>query len=91
MSVPDQLLTAHRSLLTAKIAPMLAYSSKPFDSVKHLFEIKWDGPATPLGEVVKGVQWVRPQLRCRVSFQEMTPRGHFRAPAFERLLREEAL
>ncbi len=43
MPVPNQRLTAHRSLLSAKIAPMLAYASKPFDSVKHLFEIKWDG------------------------------------------------
>jgi len=27
----------------ATIHPMLAHSSKPFDSEKHLFEIKWDG------------------------------------------------
>ena len=30
-------------MLDAKIAPMLAYSSKPFDSPNHIFEIKWDG------------------------------------------------
>ena len=30
-------------MLDAKISPMLAYSSKPFDSPNHLFEIKWDG------------------------------------------------
>jgi bifunctional non-homologous end joining protein LigD len=30
-------------MLDAKIPPMLAYSSKPFDSPDHLFEIKWDG------------------------------------------------
>ena len=39
----DSRLKAHRSLLTEKIAPMLAYSSPPFDSPRHLFEIKWDG------------------------------------------------
>lgn len=32
---------------------------------------------------VRGVQWVRPELRVRVSFQEETNRGHFRAPVFE--------
>jgi bifunctional non-homologous end joining protein LigD len=53
---------------------------------RQLMALRVAAPAIPLGEMVKGVQWVRPQLRCRVSFQEMTPRGHFRAPAFERLL-----
>src|SRR5271157_4189574 len=43
MPVPAELLTAHRSLLTDQIASMLAYSSQPFDSDRHLFEIKWDG------------------------------------------------
>lgn len=53
---------------------------------RQLMALRVATPAIPLDEVVKGVQWVRPQLRCLVSFQEMTPRGHFRAPAFERLL-----
>lgn len=30
-------------MLDKKISPMLAYSSDPFDSPKHIFEIKWDG------------------------------------------------
>ena len=30
-------------MLDEQIAPMLAYSSPPFDSPRHLFEIKWDG------------------------------------------------
>jgi len=29
--------------LEKKITPMLAYSGRPFDSSKHLYEIKWDG------------------------------------------------
>ena len=29
--------------LQAKVAPMLAVSSAPFDSDRHLFEVKWDG------------------------------------------------
>lgn len=30
-------------MLDQKIPPMLAYFSEPFDSQKHIFEIKWDG------------------------------------------------
>jgi bifunctional non-homologous end joining protein LigD len=30
-------------MLDACLLPMLAYSSRPFDSRRHLFEIKWDG------------------------------------------------
>ncbi len=30
-------------MLDDKIPPMLAYSADPFDSPRHLFEIKWDG------------------------------------------------
>ncbi len=32
--------------------------------------------------VVRGVQWVRPKVRVKVSYQEETDRGHFRAPVF---------
>lgn len=30
-------------MLNDKISPMLAYPSNPFNSARHLFEIKWDG------------------------------------------------
>lgn len=30
-------------MLSARISPMLAYFSPPFDSPRHLFELKWDG------------------------------------------------
>jgi DNA ligase D-like protein (predicted ligase) len=50
-----------------------------------------DGPAIPLSGAARDLIRVQPRLRCRVSFHEMTRRGHFRAPAFERLLLEEAL
>jgi bifunctional non-homologous end joining protein LigD len=43
-------------------------------------------PAVPLDEAPAGITWVRPKLRCEVTFQEETPRGHFRAPAFIRLI-----
>ena len=33
----------HNHWLKKKIAPMLARTGSPFDSDKHLFEIKWDG------------------------------------------------
>jgi bifunctional non-homologous end joining protein LigD len=55
--------------------------------IRQLAALRVETPVMPLNEKVTGIQWVRPELRCRVSFQEMTPRGHFRAPAFERLLR----
>jgi bifunctional non-homologous end joining protein LigD len=43
-------------------------------------------PPIPLSGRVKGVTWVRPELKCQVTFQEKTGRGHFRAPAFQRLV-----
>lgn len=33
----------------------------------------------------KGVRWVRPEIRCLVSFQEITPYGQFRAPVLEEI------
>jgi bifunctional non-homologous end joining protein LigD len=45
-----------------------------------------DTPAMPLTGVPKGIVWVNPELQCEVTFQEETPRGHFRAPAFTRLI-----
>ncbi len=30
-------------MLKERLAPMLAYAAQPFDSPRHLFEIKWDG------------------------------------------------
>jgi|UniRef100_A0A7C3WGI6 bifunctional non-homologous end joining protein LigD len=42
----------------------------------------------PLPHKVKvaAVQWVKPELKAEIHFQELTPRGHFRAPVFRRLL-----
>jgi bifunctional non-homologous end joining protein LigD len=45
-----------------------------------------DGPAVPLTGAPPGIVWVQPELQCEVTFQEETPRGHFRAPAFTRLI-----
>ncbi len=33
-------------MLERNIAPMLACPSDPFDSPRHIFEIKWDGTRT---------------------------------------------
>ncbi|WP_456433842.1 non-homologous end-joining DNA ligase [Thermosulfuriphilus sp.] len=35
---------------------------------------------------ISGAHWVRPELRCLVSYQEVTNQGRFRAPVFEGLL-----
>jgi bifunctional non-homologous end joining protein LigD len=57
--------------------------------IKELFVrlcvLKTDFPSLVNIEGVKDIQWVKPELRCEVLFQEMTPRGHFRAPAFKKL------
>jgi DNA ligase D-like protein (predicted ligase) len=52
----------------------------------RLQQLKVDSPAIPLKEIAAGITWVKPELRCEVTFQEETPRGHFRAPAFKRLI-----
>ena len=64
----DSRLKAHRSLLTEKIAPMLAYSSPPFDSPRHLFEIKWDGTRCLLFFQDQGIRLQNRRL------QDITPR-----------------
>ena len=48
----------------------------------RLKDLQTDGPPLRRVPAVRGVQWVRPELRIRVSFQEETARGHFRAPVF---------
>ncbi|MBM4273698.1 MAG: DNA ligase [Deltaproteobacteria bacterium] len=52
----------------------------------RLQRLKTEAPVVPLTAPVKGMVWVRPELRCRVSFHEETARGHFRAPVFEGML-----
>jgi DNA ligase D-like protein (predicted ligase) len=52
----------------------------------RLKELRVDSMPVPLAEQVPGVIWVKPDLQCEVTFQEETLRGHFRAPAFERLV-----
>lgn len=49
-----------------------------------LKEIKVDQPPIPVRINMK-VQWVRPVVKCRVSFQELTRDGLFRAPIFRGL------
>jgi bifunctional non-homologous end joining protein LigD len=52
----------------------------------RLRELRLAAPDVPLSGAPKGIVWVDPKLRCEVTFQEETARGHFRAPAFKRLL-----
>lgn len=51
----------------------------------RLVQLKIDSPPSPELKKVKGIQWLRPELRCEVIFQEETEKGHFRAPVFKRL------
>jgi bifunctional non-homologous end joining protein LigD len=52
----------------------------------RLQELKIKSPALPLTGTPSGITWVKPELRCEVTLQEETPGGHFRAPAFQRLM-----
>ncbi len=58
--------------------------SKPVlkELAARLRELRTDKSPLPQPPAVRGVQWVRPELFVRVSFQEETNRGHFRAPVF---------
>lgn len=52
----------------------------------RLKKLKTEVPVAPVTPPVKGMVWVRPELRCKVSFHEETAQGHFRAPVFEGML-----
>jgi bifunctional non-homologous end joining protein LigD len=56
------------------------------DISRRLQNLRVDRPAIPLEAPLKGIIWVKPEMRCEVSFQEETPRGHFRAPVFAGLI-----
>jgi DNA ligase D-like protein (predicted ligase) len=43
-------------------------------------------PPLPGGGRIRGMQWMRPELRCEVSFQEEMPSGHLRSPVFTRMV-----
>jgi DNA ligase D-like protein (predicted ligase) len=63
------------------------FSDADLEALKpRLEELRVDAPPPALKGGVPGITWVRPELRCEVTFQEPTPRGRFRAPAFKRLL-----
>ncbi len=49
---------------------------------RKLRELEQEAPPVPDLPRIKGITWVKPELQCEVTFQEETPRGHFRAPAF---------
>jgi DNA ligase D-like protein (predicted ligase) len=51
----------------------------------RLKALRTEEPPVPGLPPLKGVTWVSPELKCIVTYQELTPRGHFRAPAFVRV------
>lgn len=53
---------------------------------RRLRDLRLDAPPLPGLPRLPGVTWVKPELRAEVTYQEQTPRGHFRAPAFIRLV-----
>jgi ATP-dependent DNA ligase len=51
----------------------------------RLKKLRVDRPPASRLRRLKGIQWVKPHLQCRVIFQEYSSRGHFRAPVFDGL------
>jgi bifunctional non-homologous end joining protein LigD len=49
-------------------------------------ELQTEASPLPQKLRVNGVRWVKPELMAEIHYQELTPRGHFRAPVFKRLL-----
>jgi ATP-dependent DNA ligase len=69
------------------IPPMLAKPGEPFDSEKHLFEIKWDGTRTLAlgkgkdkglaGKMEHGIKELKNKAHLeKASFQVRRDRGH---------------
>lgn len=52
---------------------------------RALQRLQSDRPPPAGLRTVKDVQWVKPELQCRVLYQEATAGGHFRAPVFDGL------
>jgi DNA ligase D-like protein (predicted ligase) len=51
----------------------------------RLKQLRADRPPASHLRRLKGIQWVKPELQCRLIFQEYSSRGHFRAPVFDGL------
>jgi DNA ligase D-like protein (predicted ligase) len=51
----------------------------------RLQQLRAENPPAPRLRRLKGIQWVKPELRCRVIFQEYGESGRFRAPVFDGL------
>jgi len=47
---------------------------------KRLSDCRSQNPCVANARRWKGVQWVRPELKCLVVYNERTPGGHLRAP-----------
>lgn len=63
------------------------FTAEGLESISaQLRTLRIDHSPLPQPPPLKGVQWVRPRLKCEIRFLEKTPRGHFRAPVFKRLV-----
>ncbi len=53
--------------------------------LSRLKEITIEAPPKMRGSLPKGAYFIRPEIRCVVSFQEITNHGQFRAPVLEEI------
>jgi bifunctional non-homologous end joining protein LigD len=53
---------------------------------KKLADLKSDCPCIPNAKGWKSVRWVKPELKCKVIYNERTPSGCLRAPVFQNLI-----
>jgi DNA ligase D-like protein (predicted ligase) len=62
------------------------FTDRELASIRRRLEsLKTDAPPFPVPDPNE-IQWVQPQLKCEVVFQEETAKGHFRAPVFKGLI-----
>jgi len=52
----------------------------------RLKALEVNSPPITLPQVKKRVRWIRPDLKCEVTFREITQNGSFRAPVFRRMI-----
>lgn len=54
--------------------------------LNRLMNLKVVSPVVRPSQENKAIQWVRPDLKCEVVFNEITSGGHFRGPVFRRMV-----
>jgi len=63
------------------------FTEETMESIQErLSGLKITSPVVRPSKENREIQWVRPELKCEVTFSEVTSGGHFRAPVFRRMV-----